>query len=219
LVGEVLRQHRERKATKSDDAEVPEDLWEDHFLSDGPTPWVITNRTKLREATWLLRRRMLLWWQRNVTITFLRWAHDRYLGLSRLDSKFEKQLFLKTVDTYGHETQKLTVATVIENGGSNETQKLTVATVIENGGSNVCCSLGKTCTQLPTQLAGRHVRHGGAGTTAPGFFIGADQSGIVGSFGMAYRFISGVKNLPTETPNMMRRMVLRGIKCERSSWR
>jgi hypothetical protein len=185
LVGEVSRQHRERKATKSDDAEVPEYLWEDHFLSDGPTPWVVTDRTKLREAMWLLRRRMLLWWQRNVTITFFRWAHDRYLDLSCLDSKFEEQLFLKTIDTYGHQPQKLRVATVIENGGSN-----------------VCCSLGKTCTQLPTQLAGRHMRHGGAGTMAPGFFIGAGQSGIVGSFSMAYRFISGVKSLRSENLNV-----------------
>jgi hypothetical protein len=72
LVGEVSRQHRERKATKSDDAEIPEDLWEDHLLSDGPTPWVVSDRTKLREGMWLLRRRMLRWWKQNVTITFLR---------------------------------------------------------------------------------------------------------------------------------------------------
>jgi hypothetical protein len=95
LVGEVSRQHRERKATKSDEAEVPEYLWEGHFLSDGMTPWVVTYQTKLREAMWLLQRRMLLWWQRNMTITFLRWAHGRYPGLSHLDSKFERTVILK----------------------------------------------------------------------------------------------------------------------------
>jgi hypothetical protein len=90
LVGEVSRQHRERKATKSDDAEIPEDLWEDHLLSDGPTPWVVSDRTRLREGMWLLRRRMLRWWQRNVTITFLRWVHSSYSDMSGLDSQFGK---------------------------------------------------------------------------------------------------------------------------------
>jgi hypothetical protein len=95
LVVEVSRQHRERKATKSDDAEVPEDLWEDHLLSDGPTPWIVSDRTKLREGMWLLRRRMLRWWKQNVTITFLRWVHSSYSDMSGLDSRFEKTVIFE----------------------------------------------------------------------------------------------------------------------------
>jgi hypothetical protein len=39
---------RERKATKSDDAVVPEYLWEDHLLSDGPTPWEVSEEDRPR---------------------------------------------------------------------------------------------------------------------------------------------------------------------------
>jgi hypothetical protein len=52
-------QKREQKATKADDAPIPEYLWEEHLLSDGPTPWVVTDFVKLRKAMDLLRARML----------------------------------------------------------------------------------------------------------------------------------------------------------------
>jgi hypothetical protein len=58
----IAREARERKATKADDAEVPEYLWwEDHLLNDGPTPWYMSDedRPKLRRAMNLLRAQML----------------------------------------------------------------------------------------------------------------------------------------------------------------
>jgi hypothetical protein len=59
----LARELRERKVTKSDDAAVPEYLWEEHLLSDGPTPWNISeaDRPKLRRGMMLLRERMLRW--------------------------------------------------------------------------------------------------------------------------------------------------------------
>jgi hypothetical protein len=46
----LARELRERKARKSDDAALPEYLWEEHLLSDRPTPWTISeaDRPKLR---------------------------------------------------------------------------------------------------------------------------------------------------------------------------
>jgi hypothetical protein len=58
----IAREARERKATKADDAKVPEYLcWEDHLLNDGPTPWYMSDedRPKLRCAMNLLRAWML----------------------------------------------------------------------------------------------------------------------------------------------------------------
>jgi hypothetical protein len=78
----------ERKATKSDDAAVPEYLWEEHLLRDGPTPWTISeaDRPKLRSAMNLLRGRMLRWWKKGITTSFLVWTHDRYKGLRAMSS-------------------------------------------------------------------------------------------------------------------------------------
>jgi hypothetical protein len=66
VLQEVAREKRERKATKADGAEVPEYLWEEHLLKDSPTPCVLEERTRLRKAMNLMRRRMLAWWKGRV---------------------------------------------------------------------------------------------------------------------------------------------------------
>jgi hypothetical protein len=58
VLHEIAREKRERKATKADDAAVPEYLWEKHLLNDCPTPWVLKERTRLRKAIRLFRARM-----------------------------------------------------------------------------------------------------------------------------------------------------------------
>jgi hypothetical protein len=63
----IAREKRERKATKADDADVPEYLWGEHLLKDCPTPWVRKERTRFRRAIRLLRARMLKWWKQRVT--------------------------------------------------------------------------------------------------------------------------------------------------------
>jgi hypothetical protein len=45
LLHDIAQEKRERKATKADDADVPEYLWEEHLLNDCPTPWVLKERT------------------------------------------------------------------------------------------------------------------------------------------------------------------------------
>jgi hypothetical protein len=47
ILNEVAREKQERKATKSDDAEIPEYFWEEHLLQDGAAPWVVAERGKL----------------------------------------------------------------------------------------------------------------------------------------------------------------------------
>jgi hypothetical protein len=73
VLNEIARGKRERKATKANDAKVPEFLWEEHLLQDCPTPWVVAERTWLRQAIVLLCTRMLKWWKRRVARSFLAW--------------------------------------------------------------------------------------------------------------------------------------------------
>jgi hypothetical protein len=87
-----VRQKREQKATKADNAEVPEYIWEEHLLNDGPTPWVIEDRARLRRAMDLLWQRMLRWWKQKVTTTFIVWAHKRYPKLEPLDEKYGSEV-------------------------------------------------------------------------------------------------------------------------------
>jgi hypothetical protein len=69
VLEDIAREARQRKATKSDDAEMPTYLWEDYLMKDGPTPWnaVTTNMPTLRRGMNLMRRRMLAWWKQRVT--------------------------------------------------------------------------------------------------------------------------------------------------------
>jgi hypothetical protein len=80
----IGREARERKATKADDATVPEELWEAHLLNDGPTPWNVcdADRPQLRRAMNLMGAGMLGWWKRKVTTSFLGWTHHQYKGLA-----------------------------------------------------------------------------------------------------------------------------------------
>jgi hypothetical protein len=82
----IGREARERKATKADDAAVPEELWEEHLLNDRPTPWNVCDddRPTLRRAMNLMRARMLRWWKKKVTTSFLGWTHHQYKGLAAI---------------------------------------------------------------------------------------------------------------------------------------
>jgi hypothetical protein len=78
LLNEIAREKREGKATKADDAVVPELLWEEHLFDDCPTPWVLEERTRLRWVIILLRARMLKWWNRRVARSFLAWVRREH---------------------------------------------------------------------------------------------------------------------------------------------
>jgi hypothetical protein len=89
---DVPQQKKGQKATKADDAAVPEHIWEKHLLNDGPTPWVIKDVNKLRKAMNLLRQRMLRWWKRKVTTLFFDWSHQRYPELVSLGAKYGNEV-------------------------------------------------------------------------------------------------------------------------------
>jgi hypothetical protein len=88
ILAEIDREKRERKATKSDNAEVPEYLWEEHLLADSPTPWVVAERTKLRKAIRMLRTCMLRWWKNKVITAFISWVAYRYPELKQIGDVF-----------------------------------------------------------------------------------------------------------------------------------
>ncbi len=65
VLADIARENRDRKAVKSDDAAVPEYLWEDHLLEGlKEREWDDIKLAKVRRvATWL-RSKMLQWWKR-----------------------------------------------------------------------------------------------------------------------------------------------------------
>ena len=70
---------REQKAVKSDDAEVPEYLWEEHLFEG--TGWAkvwFDDQEKFGRACKLLKSRMLRWWKRTVTRSLNVWIDERY---------------------------------------------------------------------------------------------------------------------------------------------
>jgi hypothetical protein len=63
---EASRRAREKKAVKSDDAGVPEYLWLEHLVDDGPAPWPAKAVAGLPRAAILMRRVMLRWSKRKL---------------------------------------------------------------------------------------------------------------------------------------------------------
>jgi hypothetical protein len=64
---------------KSDDAAVPEYLWEEHLLEGlKEREWDEIKLVKVRRvATWL-RSKMLRWWKRKATTSYIHWQKDKY---------------------------------------------------------------------------------------------------------------------------------------------
>jgi hypothetical protein len=79
LLEDVSRQTRERKAVKSDDAAVPEYLWEDHLKTGSKVDvWDEKAMHDLRIVSSWLRDRMLCWWKRKVTSSYVTWMKAKY---------------------------------------------------------------------------------------------------------------------------------------------
>ena len=74
----VSREHRERKATKSDSAPVPTYLWEEHLVVDGPTPWSDKQQEDLARAMYITRNVGLRWWKRALFKGFMRWSSQKH---------------------------------------------------------------------------------------------------------------------------------------------
>eukprot|EP00978_Attheya_sp_CCMP212_P020498 scaffold58732_cov29-Attheya_sp.AAC.1 len=74
LFGEIDREKREGKATKSDDAEVHVYLWEEHLIDDGEFGWTTEDLPRLRPLIEACKTMMLRWWKRKVTSSFFKWV-------------------------------------------------------------------------------------------------------------------------------------------------
>ena len=75
---QINREHRERKATKSDTAPIPTYLWEEHLIEDAPTPWTDKQKEGLARAMNLARDVGLRWWKRAVYRGFMRWSSEHH---------------------------------------------------------------------------------------------------------------------------------------------
>jgi hypothetical protein len=76
---DISREQRQRKAVKSDDAEVPEYLWEDQLLEVMKMETADDDTlNKIRRISMWLRTKMLRWWKRKVTTSYINWAKDKY---------------------------------------------------------------------------------------------------------------------------------------------
>jgi hypothetical protein len=76
------KEHRERKATKSDDARVPTELWLDHLIEDGNDlpevrSWTTAEISALPTVLDFFRERALRRWVLNVTRSFGRWIRRK----------------------------------------------------------------------------------------------------------------------------------------------
>jgi hypothetical protein len=89
MLDDIARKNQNRKAVKSDDAAVPEYLWEDNLLEGiKDQAWDDTKLVKVRRvATWL-RSKMLRWWKRQVTTSYIAWAKVKY-SLADVEEKVE----------------------------------------------------------------------------------------------------------------------------------
>jgi hypothetical protein len=62
-------------------------MWEEHLMKDGPSPWDVgcTDMTRLRRAMTLMRARMVRWWRKKVSTSFLTWVNLRYTEIEDID--------------------------------------------------------------------------------------------------------------------------------------
>jgi hypothetical protein len=75
---EISRKHRQRKAVKSDKAQVPEYLWKAHLL-EGCEGINQDGDIILKVCTVInwLRKQMLNWWKRKVTSSYVAWVKSK----------------------------------------------------------------------------------------------------------------------------------------------
>jgi hypothetical protein len=74
----ISRDIRERKATKSDDAAVPEYLWRESYVEASAFDWVWEEFPRLDHAFTVVRKHSCRQWKRNVGRSFWRWFRKRH---------------------------------------------------------------------------------------------------------------------------------------------
>mmetsp|Transcript_18233 Transcript_18233/g.45137 ORF Transcript_18233/g.45137 Transcript_18233/m.45137 type:complete len:1296 (-) Transcript_18233:2196-6083(-) len=78
ILKEVDRDVRERKATKSDDAAVPEYLWTEHFIeeSEVKSGWQESDKPAIEKGMAILRKYLLRRWKWKVLRSYVDWLHQ-----------------------------------------------------------------------------------------------------------------------------------------------
>ena len=76
---EIEREAREKKATKSDKAPVPEYLWVEHMIADDPTgvPWKVDKPTLMRWMEWM-RDKCLRKWKVKLVQEWWTWMKHKH---------------------------------------------------------------------------------------------------------------------------------------------
>jgi hypothetical protein len=177
---DIACEARQRKATKSDDAEIPTYLWEDHLMQDDPTPWnaLTTDMPTLRRGMNLMRRRMLAWWKQRVTRSFLEWIAIRHRSMVKIDSWADT---VSGAPTVLPPTTHPGVKQVVNHSTSGH---ITAKKSTAHGGDAVFRPLEKTSQPVVLPLEEQQTLLGGIGMTGRGRFIGAGQTGTVTQYAM-----------------------------------
>jgi hypothetical protein len=90
-LAEIARTKREQKAAKADDADVPEYLWVEHLMVDGPTAWPEDSRESLPKVMNAARKYLLRRWQSNLCREFHSWFERKYHFRGKRESTVEWQ--------------------------------------------------------------------------------------------------------------------------------
>jgi hypothetical protein len=69
---------REQKAAKADGAAVPEYLWLEHLMDDGPTPWLMASRKTLPKPMTTARKYLIRRWKVRLRHAFWNWIESKY---------------------------------------------------------------------------------------------------------------------------------------------
>mmetsp|Transcript_18229 Transcript_18229/g.45121 ORF Transcript_18229/g.45121 Transcript_18229/m.45121 type:complete len:1319 (-) Transcript_18229:2184-6140(-) len=75
-LNKVDRELRERKATKSDDAEVPVYLWTEHYMEESHPDfsWTEKDKPRIEKAMNVIRKLALQYWKKKLLRSYLEWA-------------------------------------------------------------------------------------------------------------------------------------------------
>ena len=96
IIEQVDRDLRERKATKSDDAEVPVFLWTDHYLEEVSLGHLTkSERERVEDAMNTLRKYALRKWKRKVFHSYVDWLYRRTSTEEKRLMRAEEQRWIR----------------------------------------------------------------------------------------------------------------------------
>jgi hypothetical protein len=85
----IDRTRQKQKAAKADDAEIPEYLWLEHLMDEGPTPWPERSRNLLPDAMNTFQKYLIRKWKTRLCAEFHKWFESEYRFRERRDKTVE----------------------------------------------------------------------------------------------------------------------------------